>query len=296
MLVALTIVAMVAAIGLLVLYLQGRSSAAEFREQAGRREAALKSERTDLTEATTRLERELTVDRGENRQLREQNNTATSEIRRLGGELDEARSAGVEQASRLDRQAEEIAVHIADKGALEARVETAETAAAAALARTRGIAIRDGIDLGHAQPETLWDLELTRSERTWRTSVATNPAADDSPFEHTDDPVRLAVEIEAGALRENVGAFTIIDWQSKTITKPAHAHLVVRVAQELLEVAARSPEPSRLVVTGGDEEIVLSLEALEDGVEVINIIPPRVTSDLVELRDEVGVSLTVKAE
>ncbi|MCP5030583.1 MAG: hypothetical protein GY939_02195 [Actinomycetia bacterium] len=50
------------------------------------------------------------------------------------------------------------------------------------------------------------------------------------------------------------------------------------------------------MVTGGDEEIVLSLEALEDGVEVINIIPPRVTSDLVELRDEVGVSLTVKAE
>ncbi len=296
MLVVLTIVAVVAAIGLLVLYLQGRTSAAEFREQAGRRETALETERADLTKAKANLEQELTTAQGENRQLQDQNNTATGEIRRLGGELDEVKSVSADQASRLDQQAEEITTHIADKDALEVRVDAAETVAAAALERTRGIAVRDGVDLGRAQPEALWALELARSDRTWRTSVATNPAAADSPFDHTDDPARLAVEIEAGALRENVGAFTIIDWQSETISNPAHAHLVVRVAQELLEAAARSPEPSRLVVTGGDEEIVLSLEAVAEGEEVINFIPPHVTSDLVELQEEVGFSLSVKAD
>ena len=74
----------------------------------------------------------------------------------------------------------------------------------------------------------------------------------------------------------------------------AQAHLVVRVAQELLEAAARSPEPSTLVVTG-DEEIHLRLEAVNDDDEVINIIPPRITSDLVDVREETGLSITVKA-
>ena len=296
MLVALTIVAIVVALGLLVLYLQGRKSAAEFKEQADRRESALEAERLKLAEAKANLEQELATSQAEVRQLKDQNTTAVNEIHRLEGELETARSTEATQAARIESQAEEISGLTTDKAALQARVEAAETTAAAATARLKGIEVRDGVDIGVAQPETLWALELIRSERTWQTSVATNPASDDSPFDHTDDPIRLAVEIEAGALRENVGAFITIDWQAEAITKPAHAHLVVRVAQELLEAAARSPEPSRLVVTGGDEVVVLSLEPVDDGEEVINIIPPRVTSDLVEVQDALGVSLTVKAE
>ena len=289
MLIPLIIVVVVAA-GLLAMYLQARSSGAESRAEADR----LETERNELSEMNTRLVQESSTAHSENKTLGEQLESTAAEVRRLGDQLDKARAAGQEQAARLDSQSEEIGVLVADNKALQTKVQAAETAAAAVIARDTGVVIGQEL-VGSAQTETLWDLELARSERTWRTSVATNPDVDQSPFEHTDDPVRLAVEIEAGALRENVGASVAIDWEAVPITDPARAHLVVRVAQELLEAAARSPEPSRLVVRG-DEELVLTLEAAEDGDEVINIIPPRITSDLVELREEAGVSITVKSK
>ena len=303
MLVALIIILSVVAAGLLVLYLQSRRSAAEFRVQADRREDALRvereeltTERDELTEAKTAVERELTTARSENTRLTGANNASAAEVRRLGGELDKARAVGDEQAERLTRQSAEIDSLVAGRKTLQDRLDAAELAAAAAATRDRGIEIKDGLDLGRAQPETLWNLELVRSERTWRTSVAANPAADVNPFDEADDPVRLAVEIEAAALRENVGASITIDWQADAVASPAHGHLVVRVAQELLEAAARSPEPSRLVATGDAEAVTLSLEAEDTSDEVINIIPLRISSDLIELRDETGSSLTVTVE
>ncbi len=61
------------------------------------------------------------------------------------------------------------------------------------------------------------------------------------------------------------------------------------------EATARSPEASRLVVTG-DHEVTLRLESADDSDEVINIIPPRITSDLIDVRSETGIDITVKAE
>jgi len=301
MLYALIVVA-VLAVGASVMYLQVRSSGAEFRRQAEGRETALETERDSLTEANAQLDRDLTTAKTENVELRKQANISAAEVRRLGGELDKAGAIAAEQTDRIEGQIQTIEGQVgriatleSERSGWEARVEAAETAAAAIAARDTGVVIGDIGDVGGAQPETLWSLEITRSERTWRTSVAPNPTTDPDPFESTDDPVRLAVEIEAGALRENVGAFITIDWQAKPITEPGRAHLVVRVAQELLEAAARSPEPSRLVATG-DEEITLALESVGDSEEVINIIPPRITSDLVEAREETATSLKIKTE
>jgi uncharacterized protein YoxC len=295
MLVALIVVAVVA-VGLLALLWQTRSSAAEFRAQAERREETLQEERDGLVKDKAELAAKLSAAEEDSGRLAEQNNANAAEIRRLGGELDKARDAAEAQTAKIERQSEELAALVTDNGALHTRAEAAEAALAAAEARDTGILLGDGLDVSTAQPETLWELELLRSERTWRTSVAIDPSAETSPFDDVDDPVRQAVEIEAGALRENVGAFITIDWQAKPLTSPSHAHLVVRVAQELLEAAARHPEPARLLARGDDDGVTLSLDAEEEGDEVINIIPPRVTSDLIDLREETGASLTVKAE
>lgn len=317
MLIAVIVVALVA-VGLLVLYLMAKSSAAEFKAQAEQREAALVTERDELAESKSELETQLAdLEEKHKRQAKKLTKKA-EEVRRLGSQLDKARDDNEEKATTISGQSEEISKLVSEAAQLRTRIEEAEAAALAAMARNTGIVVGNVLDVSSSQPETLWDLELKRSERTWRTSVATNPANDENPFETADDPVRKAVEIEAAALRENVGAFITIDWQASLIDDPARRHLVVRVAQEMLEAAARSPEASRLVVTdveheadtGSDEtsadvedaeegasatrEINLRLEPAGDD-EVINIIPPRITSNLLDIRDETGSNITIKA-
>ena len=289
MLIALAVVAALA-VAFLVMFVMAKSSAAEFRAQADARETALVSERDELKETTTRQAGELTDARDDIARLDSELTDKTDEARRLADELEQARNLSTERAA-------EIEALTATNAGLQSDLKAAEAAAAAATARNVGIKIRgDNVDVGAIQPETLWALELTRSQRTWRTSVAANPTAEEDPFDGNDDPVKRAVEIEAAALRENVGAFITIDWQAEAITEPARQHLVVRVAQEMLEAAARGPEPSRLVVTGG-KEVTLRLEAADDGAEdLAPIIPPRISSELVDIRDESGLSITVKTQ
>lgn len=300
MLIALIVVA-VLALGLLVSLVLTRSSAAEFREQAEARETALVTERDELEEKRASLGRELTAARTEVDTLTGDVGTKSAEIARLSEELDKARAVGADRAARIESQSAEIAALVSDHNALQARLETAEAARVAAdaradeaEARSTGIVIGDVIvDGPHA--DALWDLEVARSERTWRTSVAVDPASPQGPFDAADDPLRLAVEIEAAALRENVGAFIMIDWHAAPVDHAARRHLILRVAQEMLEEAARNPEPSRLVASG-DDEITLELRAAEEVEDVISIIPPRIASDLIDVKEEAGVSITVKAE
>ncbi|MEL7210228.1 MAG: hypothetical protein AAGK32_18690, partial [Actinomycetota bacterium] len=289
MLVVALIVVAVLAIVFAGLYLTTRSSAAEYRQQADKREADLQAERDQLNTDKAGLQTELNAAKRETERINEKANASAAEVRRLGGELDKARSVADQQTERIESQAARILEFEGEVAALEAQVEVAETAAASAMARASGIVIGAMTDDG-ARPETLWDLELTRSERTWRTSVATNPEADDSPFDDVDDPVRLAIEIEAAALRENVGAAIDVEWEASAVENPMQRHLVVRVAQELLESAARSPEPSVLRVADGDDgELQLSLSSAEDEADLINFIPPRITSDLLTFKEESGV-------
>ncbi len=140
---------------------------------------------------------------------------------------------------------------------------------------------------------TLWQLELARSERAWRHSVATNPLSDESPFEDVKDPTRLAVEVEAAALREDVGTYITIDWQAEPIDDPSRQHLVVRVAQELLAEASRSTTKAKLLVTGSDD---LKLEFIPTGEDDdSNLIPPQITNELIDLSQNEGISITVKS-
>ncbi len=141
---------------------------------------------------------------------------------------------------------------------------------------------------------TLWQLELARSERTWAHSVAVNPETDASPFETSTDPVRTAVEIEASALREEVGAFITIDWQAEPIDDPSRRQLLLRVAQEILASASREPAPSTLRVTG-DADVTIELFATDDDDTTMNVIVPAIDHDLVDVTSAHGLSITVKA-
>lgn len=117
----------------------------------------------------------------------------------------------------------------------------------------------------HPDAATLWKLELARSERTWRYSVAILPD-DPSPYTDADDPLRLAIETEVSALRDDVGAFLTAEVQPHLTDDPATAHLILRLAQELLAQAARLDEPSHLVVGHSSEtSIALTIRAIEAG-------------------------------
>ncbi|MEM9893641.1 MAG: hypothetical protein AAF962_22530 [Actinomycetota bacterium] len=290
------IVAALLAVVFLALFLTTRSKAASEREAAAARQAELTTERDGLAADKAKLTEELDAAKVSNTHLTPKADTAAGEVRRLTGELDKVRATAAEQATTIETHEGRIAELEAEVVSLAAQVEVAETAAASALARSSGLVIGE-VEGDGTTPETLWNLELTRSDRTWRTSVSTNPEADKSPFDDADDPARLAVEIEAAALRENVGAAIEVAWDAEPVADLAQRHLLVRVAQELLESAARSPEPSVLTADSGDDgAVVLSLTSAEEAGEPINIIPPRITSDLLAFKTDSGLTIEISAD
>lgn len=304
-------------VGLLLALVLMRGSATEFRLQAEAREEALIAERAGLREKQAELERGLTSRRNEVERLNTEGARQAGEIRRQASQLSERAAAAAQMKAdleeRIEAQSGEISALVADMNGLQKRVEEADAALveaekarlaaeeeiAAAESRNAGLVIGELAEVDGAHPEALWDLEVARSERTWRNSVAVDPTSPEGPFVDAADPVRLAVEIEAAALRENVGAFISIDWQAEPVNDPAQRHLVVRVAQEMLEAAARNPEPLRLVATG-ESDVTLRLELAEPDPDSpsdqVTIPSPMVASDLIDIREDVGLSVTVKAE
>lgn len=178
--------------------------------------------------------------------------TDAAEIARLTDEL----AATTERADTARAEADDAERRAA---AAEHRADDAEAARAEVLAAQASAAEQRA-----ATDATLWRLELARSERTWRHSVAILPDGP-SPFADTDDPLRLAVETEAAALHEDVGANLAVQWDVDTdLDDPARLLLLLRTAQELLAVAAREDADVTLRAEPGDDGIVLSLTA-DDG-------------------------------
>ncbi len=307
MLYALIVVA-VAALGLAVMLMTARTSAAEFRSQAEARESALVAERDRLTDANSALERQSTAAKAEIERakseivgLKTEVGTNMDRIRTLEREAVEAEAVAAEAQTRIDNQSSEIASLVADNNTMHERATAAEAAkleaeqaVATAEARNTGVVVGEVASIDGTDPAALWQLELVRCERMWRTSVAVDPSTPQGPFDVADDPVRLAVEITAAALREDVGAFISIDWQVPPVEEPARRHLIVRVAQEMLEAAARTPEPLKLVVSG-DDEIRLRLEPTDADTDVIKVPQPRLTDDLVVVNDAATMTVTVES-
>ncbi len=114
-----------------------------------------------------------------------------------------------------------------------------------------------------ADAAALWRLELVRSERTWRYGVALLPD-EASPFSTSADPLKLAIETEASALRDEVGAFITTDVEDGLSDEPATSLLVLRLAQEVLAAASRLDAPTVMAARRSAEGIELEV-ATEDG-------------------------------
>ncbi len=208
-------------------------------------------------------------------------------LERYGVEL-KAEIAASDEAAR----AAEAKVEAAMSEAMTAQASLEDAQSELADARAAGGSGAATVD-GGIDPELLWALEMTRSERTWRHSVAVDPDGP-SPFPDAPDPLRFAVEVEAAALREEVGAFIHLRWEAEAVADPIRRLLVLRVANELLAAAAREPQPFEMVSVGADE-IVLTVRSTEDGDRQIQLEPPRFGTDVIAyVADDNGISVTIK--
>lgn len=225
--------------------------------------------------------------------LTSQNVGLTGQVAELNGKVEEANETLRKRTELADAQAEQIDVLSGARDELQLKLTAAEEQIVTLTARPGVVVGESGEDSGS---ETLWDLEVARSERSWRTSVAIDPMGEASPFENTDDPVRTAVEIEAAALREDVGALISIDWKAEPIGSAARRMLVVRVAHELLAQASRAPGAARLVVTDGEDgSLTFSFEA-DDGGTTLKLTPPPVSTDVLDIQGDDGLTVTVRAD
>lgn len=231
---------------------------------------------------------------------------SVSELTEATQELTDARAAFEERAAEAESRAAEVLDLTHQNEQLQVDlVEAADEAAKQRAPSVPNVLVSDDgadLDVPGFSPAMAWELELVRSERTWRYSVAANPVEDRDPFEGTDNPLRLAIEIEALALREDVGAFIGIDWQAGTAIDPnedpARAHLTLRLAQELLAAAAREMSPSTLVVRPDPDRGGLSLEVVaSDPADVdFKIPPPPIASEWIDIDEHGGMVITVKVE
>lgn len=174
-------------------------------------------------------------------------------------------------AAQSEAKAAAEAAHGADE-----RAVAAETAMA--MYRDAATAENVGVD-----PDVLWILEQSRSERTWRYSVAAGPDSV-SVFAETTSPLLAALQVELDAAREDVGAVVELDAEIPEGLTVAATVLTLRAAQELLaDVVRRSEETTLLVWADGDDVVVDIVAVDENGDRVLPIglpIPPSPAVDV----------------
>jgi len=143
--------------------------------------------------------------------------------------------------------------------AADGRADAAETELARVVIQQAEVEAADAEWRGGPGPEVLWALERTRTERTWRTSVAVDPAAD--TFELDGDPLRRAIEIDLAALREEVGVEFALAWELDRELTSIASLAVLRSAQELVAAATRLADEATIVVSlDGDDVTVTVIE------------------------------------
>lgn len=116
--------------------------------------------------------------------------------------------------------------------------------------------------VGGHDPATLWALELARSERTWRQEVALHRDAP-SPIVGAANPLRVAVDIEAAAVREEVGTDIHVEWNLSAPVGPGLSLAVLRVVQELLATVAKAAEVVVVRVSDEGDDLVVEVTAVD---------------------------------
>lgn len=304
MLIAVVVLAVIA-VGLLVGVVMGQQARARLERERDEVQGQLDETRGQFAQATGKLEEttgQLTETRRELKDTESRRSSLEAGVKELEAKLGDSQDALRKRTELADAQATQIDAISAERDDLKTQLVEAEERIVTLAARP-GIVVGDtnlaapaGGDAQRSDAAMLWGLEQARSERAWRNSVAINPIDDPSPFDSTDDPVRQAVEIEAAALREDVGAMITVDWQAKPIDDPARRLMVVRVAQELLATAAKAPGAATLVVADTDDgELTMSFNAEDQLGDGPSLIPAQVSSDLIDVRNETTVAVRAAA-
>jgi hypothetical protein len=241
--------------------LNARADGAEAKIAAGlEREAALEERNEAAAVERVELERSLKELDEERRRLEVAVDDSSGELARLDDALVVLRDdlANAQEAARE-----------ADAAAVAAVAQADATHDELVRARSDAEGLRTELDELRAAPEPppaeerpevapllvegLWALE-----RTWRQSVSLDPTGP-GPFADGGEPARVAVEVEAAAVREEVGSVIEVDWQVEGLIPPGDGLLLVRSAQELLARGSRTVEDGVLVVARDGDDLVLSL-------------------------------------
>lgn len=184
--------------------------------------------------------------------------------------LAEQLTASNEQAAQALAEATEAA-RLSDDQANEARRRLAE--------------------MSHlADPMVLWALERSRSERTWRHSVASSP---DQPYAPIGSgPLTDALHVEVEAAREEVGTSVELAVDVPDDLTAAGCVLILRVAQELLASVVHRAEMCVLHVhCDGRDAIVRVTGEDEHGAAVVSELLPLPASPSV-MPDDDGYRIT----
>lgn len=234
-----------------------------WRERAITAQAQLDAALAESRATKATLDEELDTVRDDLAAMRSQLEDTRDELERTAGRADTAEAALRDARDHLESALLESESVSTTLDAVREELVAATTALASA---------SDGADAS-----ALWALEIARSERRWQLSVA--PGMDlPSPFATAPDQLKLAVEVEASALREEVGTRIDVAWDLSIELPEEASLLVLRLAQELLADAAIRAETLELRVGPGDDGedgVAVALRALDEEGELVPVaLPP----------------------
>jgi hypothetical protein len=227
----------------------------------GARSSRLSTRLAEATGKVTSLEEAAEAAEAERSSLAASLATSTADATEATSRADAADAA--RRNAETDLAAAREATAAAEARAVEAetrREEADDRSSAATAALEQALAERsDPRPEGWSgpEPEVLWALERTRTERTWRTSVAADPTS--SAFEPAQDVLRRAVEIDLAALREEVGVEFALTWDVDVELPHLTSLAVLRTTQELVAAATRLADEATVSVATNDGDIVITL-------------------------------------
>jgi hypothetical protein len=171
----------------------------------------------------------------------------------------------VAQVETLELSANDAARRCAELEASVTDLTTARDAAEAERddASQQAAALAAALRSAHAggdDPNLLWALDLARVARRWREDVAPDPDAP-SPLGIAADPLRIAVDIEAAAVKESAGTAVAVEWGFEAPLGPPAALAVLRVVQEVLAAGSKAVDAGVLRVHPDGRDVVVRFDA-----------------------------------
>ena len=200
------------------------------------------------------------------------------------------RDAATARVVDADVQAATATARATDAEARAAEAEGRETEAAARADAAEARAV--GVDA-----DVLWALELLRSERTWRHSVAPGPDAP-SVLDNSAEPLQQALQIELDAAREEVGVEVELDAEVPAELTVAGSLLALRTAQELLAPAVRSGELTSIQLRADGADLVVAVHSLDQDDEPVALEPLAIPAsiDIEPTVDGVRIRRAIRAD